>query len=122
MQSIYKIISVVFVIVIGLYIYTLYKNKNLFPSASLEIINKSENDIKEIIIEHSNGKIIHLGLKINQKVKYPIYILGEGSYSIQIIFLNYKIKPIENMGYIEAGYNLVEIIHNNEIVEHNALW
>jgi hypothetical protein len=94
--------------------------KNLLPSAYIELLNKTDIEVEQIIIEHSSGNIIHKGLKKNEKVLYPIYVKGEGSYSIEVIFVDKKLKSLELVGYLETGYNLEEIIEEDKINEHQV--
>jgi len=98
-----------------------YYNKNLLPYASMEIINKTKIDIKEILIKHTNGEISYTNLEKNKKIVYPIYLKGEGSYLMEVIFFDHKVKSLETVGYIESGYKLKYIIQKNKIIEQQVL-
>lgn len=122
-MDILKNIIIIILLSIGIAIslYLFYYNKNLLPYVSMEIINKTKIDIKEILIKHTNGEISYTNLEKNKKIVYPIYLKGEGSYSMEVIFFDHKVKSLETVGYIEPGYKLKYIIQKNKIIEQQVL-
>ena len=97
-------------------------HRGLPPVAYIELINKTNEIVKKIIIDHNNGKIVHMGLRTNEKVRYPIYVYGESPYSIDVIFFDAKLKSLSRVGYLEAGYSLHETIYEDNISEKHDVF
>lgn len=117
-----KIFITILVSLLGAALFMVFCRRSFSHEAYIELTNKTDTTIKEIVIEHDNGKIIHKGLKSNEKILYPVYVYGEGSYSIHVVFSGKRLKPLLKVGYLEAGYDLHEKIYENNISESNRIF
>lgn len=106
-------IGVVFGIVLCIAI-LIYTERNTVPQISVSIVNNSDYEITEIKIENKGGFLVHRGLARKSQLTLPVFIRGEGAYSIKVKLEN-GVTLKGGVGYVESGYSTKEVVFNDRI-------
>jgi hypothetical protein len=80
----------------------------------IKIINKSGEEIKHLSVKYEGGKKEIFNLNNNEEAFISINSPGEGSYMLIAVFKNGEIVKSKET-YVEAGYEMTEIIHLKKI-------
>lgn len=97
---------------IGIFIFT---DRHTVPQISVDIVNNSDYDIKEIHIENNFGFLVYKGLAKNSQLTLPVSMRSEGAYSIKVILAN-GVTLAGGIGYVESGYATKEVVSNEKIM------
>ena len=104
------------VLCIGILIFT---ERHSVPQISVNVINNSDYEIKEIKIETKTGFLVHRGLAKNRQLTLPVSMRGEGAYSIKVNLEN-GVTLEGGTGYVESGYSTKEDVFNDRIESHHV--
>ena len=92
----------------------IFTERHKVPQISVNVVNNSDYEIKEIKIENKFGFLVHRGLAKNSQLMLPVSMPGEGAYSIKVTLEN-GVTLEGGVGYVESGYLTKEIIFNDRI-------
>jgi len=106
-------IGVVFGIVVCIAI-LIFTERHTVPQISVNIVNNSDYEIKEINIENKYGYLVYKGLAKNSQITLPVSMQGEGAYSIKVNLEN-GVTLEGGVGYVESGYSTSEVVFNDRI-------
>lgn len=104
------------VICIAIIIFT---ERHSVPQISVNVVNNSDYEIKEIKIENNLLVLVYKGLATNSQVTLPVSMQGEGAYSIKIKLEN-GVTLKGGVGYVEPGYSTKEVVFNDRIVSQRV--
>jgi hypothetical protein len=99
------------VLCIGILIFT---ERHTVPQISVNVVNNSDYEIKEIKIENKTGFLVHRGLAKNSELTLPVSMRGEGAYSIKVKLEN-GVTLEGGVGYVESGYSTKEVVFNDRV-------
>lgn len=113
-----KILIIISIICCQLFISCREKNTSCEYLAKGDICvilkNRSGKNIKSLELKHERGKNEIINLANNENANISFNSPGESSYTITASFEDGKV--VKSTGtYIEGGYKMTEIIHNDEI-------
>lgn len=92
----------------------IFTERHSVPQISVNVVNNSDYEIKEIKIENKYVVLVYKGLAKNSQLTLPISMQGEGAYSIKIKLEN-GVTLEGGMGYVESGYSTKEVVFNDRI-------
>ena len=92
----------------------IFTERHSVPQISVNVVNNSDYEIKEIKIEYKFGFLVHKGLAKNDQLTLPVSMRGEGTYSIKVKLEN-GVTLEGGMGYVESGYSTKEVVFNGRI-------
>ena len=100
-------IGIVFGIVLCIAI-LIFTDRNTIPQISISVVNNSDYEIKEIKIENKGGLLVQVGLAKNSQLTLPVFVRGDGAYSILVLLEN-GVTLKGGIGYVESGYSTKEV-------------
>lgn len=92
----------------------IFTERHTVPQISVNVVNNSDYEIKEIKIEHKAGFLVHRGLAKNSQFTLPVSMRGEGVYSIKVRLEN-GVALEGGVSYVESGYSTREVVFNDRI-------
>ena len=92
----------------------IFTERHSVPQISVNVVNNSDYEMKEIKIENNFGFLVHKGLAKNSQLTLPVSMPGEGAYSIKVKLEN-GATLVGGVGYVEPGYSTKEIVFNDRI-------
>jgi hypothetical protein len=92
----------------------IFTERHSVPQISVNVVNNSDYEIKELEIENEFVVLIYKGLAKNSQLTLPVSIQGEGAYSIKIKLEN-GVTLEGGVGYVESGYSTKEVVFNDRI-------
>jgi len=92
----------------------IFTERHSVPQISVNVVNNSDYEIKELKIENEFVVLIYKGLAKNSQLTLPVSIQGEGAYSIKIKLEN-GVTLEGGVGYVESGYSTKEVVFNDRI-------
>jgi len=92
----------------------IFTERHTVPQISVNVVNSSDYEIKEIKIENKVGFLVHRGLAKNSQLTLPVSMRGEGAYSIKVKLEN-GVTLAGGVGYVESGYSTKEVVFNDRI-------
>ncbi len=81
----------------------------------VNVINKSQYKIKELILTHQSGENIIKWLIPDAESIILFRNKGENAFTIKVIFENDS-TLLSKENYVEAGYNVTEVVNDKDIV------
>jgi hypothetical protein len=106
-------IGVVFGIVLCIAI-LIFTKRATIPQILVSVVNNSDYEINEIKIETRWGFVVHRSLAKNSQLTLPIYVVGDGAYSI-VVRLENEVTLEGGVDYVEPGYLTKEVVFNDRI-------
>ena len=92
----------------------IFTQRNTLPQISVSIVNHSDYEITEIKIENKGGYLVHRGLAKKGQLTLPVFMHGEGAYSIKVKLENGDTLE-GGVSYVESGYSTKEVVFNDRI-------
>ena len=92
----------------------IFTERHTVPQISVNVVNNSDYEIKEIKIEYNYGYLVHRGLAKNSQLTLPVSMRGEEAYSIKATLEN-GVTLEGGVGYVESGYSTKEVVFNDRI-------
>ena len=92
----------------------IFTERHTVPQISVNVVNNSDYEIKEIKIENNYGFLVHKGLAESSQLTLPVSMRGEGAYSIKVELDN-GVTLEGGVGYVESGYSTKEVVFNDRI-------
>lgn len=91
------------------------------PIVTVQLQNASNQNIASVLLEHEHGSVSVTNIEPGDSRRVHFYAPGESSYKLNVVLADGRTMT-DGAGYVEAGYEVVEVISNDTIKSNYQLF